>query len=275
MSTLPDPRFLQEAARAHRARAGALVALAKAVGRGAAPPVTKAVAKSLARLQAATIPPTDIAIQGTEAWLAEQERERRQRLAGDLRAACEATEVELLVLQRAPLELRLPPVSVEVDYDADRAIVRFAGDRLLECEVQAAAIMAARERAVRLLEGRGWEPAGFLRLLLHAWRRVAGSEAGWVELVEVLPELALLLQPRAFRRDPSGRNFKPYPRVQLAYDLWRLRRDRSLAVDGWRLSLGPATGDSTRDKSRVLRLEDAHGQGQYHLTLRFVPEARP
>jgi hypothetical protein len=270
MSTLPDPRFLQEAARAHRARAGALGALAKAVGRGAAAPIARAVT----RLQGVAVPATDPAIEATSAWLAEQERERRQRLSGDLRSACEAARIELLVLQRAPLELRLPPVSVLVDYDADRASVCFAGERLAESEVQAAAILSAREQAVRRLEGHGWEPGGFLRLLLQAWRRAAGPENGWVELVDVLPELALLQQPRAFRRDPSGRNFKPYPRVQLAYDLWRLRRDRTLAVDGWRLSLGPATGDSTRDKSRVLRLEDAHGQGQYHLTLRFVTEAR-
>ncbi|MCK6504647.1 hypothetical protein L6R53_14785 [Myxococcota bacterium] len=88
----------------------------------------------------------------------------------------------------------------------------------------------------------------------------------------MLPQLALELQDDRFRREPSAAHFRPYSRARLCWDLWRLRRDRCLAVDGWRLSLGPATGSSTRDKKRVFWLEDDQGRGQYYLTLRFVRE---
>ena len=268
MSEFPDPKLLAAVAGTVRARAAALTALAKS----AANPSSAAVEKALAKLDENEPVELDAILAQVRSWLTEQEQSRRRRLNAELRAACQQAELELLVLAREPLELRLPPISVLVDYERNRAELRFADGVLQRCEVEAGAIMQARKKALDQLEGRHWDAPAFLELLLKAWRRVARGAGGWVELVDVLPELTLLRQDKKFRRDPSARNFKPYPRVCFAYDLWRLRRDRCLSHDGWRLTLGTATGGSTRDKSRVLRLEDERGQGQYHLSLRFVRE---
>jgi len=90
-----------------------------------------------------------------------------------------------------------------------------------------------------------------------------------VAVGDVLPELAFLRQPPAWRREPTPAHAHPYPRVQLAYDLHRLRRDRTLSHAGRRLALAPATGGSRRDKHATLWVEDAEGQGSWMHLLRF------
>jgi hypothetical protein len=268
MDDLPAVRALHDAARTCRARAAAIAALSTALEQGD----EGRIAAAIARIRAAPAPDVDPQVAAAEAWLASQRATRRERLAGELRAACEDAGVELMLLGRDPLELRLPPVSVVVDLAAGGAELRFAGLEVGRTAAEAGAILAARARAVSSLEGSDWDPSAFLVCLRQAWLRASRGAEAWVELTDVLPEVALLRQGRRFRRDPTTRHFEPYPAVRFAYDLWRLRRDRVLATGGWRLSLGPATGGSTRDRGRVLLLEDARGQGQYHLTLRFVRE---
>ncbi len=78
----------------------------------------------------------------------------------------------------------------------------------------------------------------------------------------------MLMQNDRFKTDPTRENFKPYGKVRLAFDLARLRRSGQLEHQGARLTLGTATMGSTKDKSRVLYLEDA-GRGQFYLSLAF------
>ena len=212
---------------------------------------------------------TDIAA-AMAAWVEYERATRGARLRADLREACAEVGIRPAVLSRDPLELYLAPVTVLIDVDRDLADLAFARIRQGRCRADGAAIVAARNEVVCDLEGESWDPEAFFAQLRGAWVRAGGD--AWVELIDVLPELALLRQPPSFRKDPTAKKFVPYPRAQFAYDLWRLRRDRCLAADGWRLTLGTATGGSTRDKSRVLWLEDGRGGGQYHLTLRFVKE---
>ncbi len=204
------------------------------------------------------------------AWVEHERETRGNRLRADLREAGEEHGFRAAVLSRDPLELFLAPITVRIDVDRDRADLYFGRVRLSSCRADGWLIAGARAGVLHDLEGDGWQPEAFLARLREAWTR-AGVD-GWAELVDVLPEVALLGQPPAFRKDPTSGRFVPYPRVQFAYDLWRLRRDRCLAADGWRLTLGTATGGSTRDKSRVVWLEDGRGGGQYHLSLRFVKE---
>ncbi|MBN1336491.1 MAG: hypothetical protein JXB39_11070 [Deltaproteobacteria bacterium] len=269
MDDRPTTRALREASRACRARASVLLGLASALERGD----ETRLARALERIRTNPEPCVDPEVAEAQAWLANRRATRRERFAVELRAACEREGVELVLLGRDPLELRLPPVSVGVDLEAGRAEVRFAGLEVRRTQAEADAVLTARAEAVAWLEGRDWDPAAWLAVLKRAWLRASHGQETWVELTDVLPEVALLRQRRRFRRDPTARNFEPYPAVRFAYDLWRARRDGVLSTDGWRLSLGPATGGSTRDRSRVLLLEDARGQGQYHLTLRFVREA--
>ena len=159
-----------------------------------------------------------------------------------------------------------------MDLGRDKAELTFGREVLAKTGARADEIIAARAEALSELETADWDPAAYLFALYKAWRRTS-PKGDWAELVDVLPNLVLELQTDAWRLDPTERNFRPYSRARYCFDLWRLRRDRTLVSNEvWRLSLGPATGGSTKDKKRVLWLEDAAGRGQYHLTLRFVRE---
>jgi len=264
---LPAEGDVRRAAGVLKKQAGALAALAKALD----PPQPARLERALAALGKAGSAEVGAVESACRDWLIAEKDGRARRLSTELRDACAAAQIELSVLTRDPLELRLPPVSVRVDADADKAEVTFGRQVLVTCGAQAAAIIDARRKAMAMLEAGEWRAAAFHAQLLQAWKRVGGD--GWAELTDVHAELAWLRQPARFRLEPVASNLAPYPRALFLYDLWRLRRDRCLSVGGWRLGLGPATGGSVRDKKRVMWVEDDHGQGQWHLTLRFVLEA--
>jgi len=258
----PEPATLKNLAKLRKAQARAIEKLAS----------DSLTARERRRLRAALDKVAgddfDAVLARIDAWLADEEATRRPRLAQQIRDVCAAAGVDLVVLTKNPLELRLAPLGVKVDIDRDRSLITFGGQRLAECGANAQQILSARQDALKLLEVGTWDAANFHRVLRKAWTQAGGD--GWQELTDVLPLVALGLQDLRFKRDPSASTFHSYGRARLAWDLWRLRRDRMLTVDGWRLTLGPATGSSTKDKKRVFWLEDDRGQGQYYLTLRFV-----
>ncbi len=269
MASLPDTETLRDAARRLKQQARLVDALAAAGGD------RHALRKT--RQQLAKVGEVDLAapLAAVDTWLEEEAATRRSRLARQLRDRCAQEGIELEVITRDPLELRLPPLGVQVDVDADRADLVFGRHRLARVTADADAVMAARQEVLAELDAHGWDPAAFHRALRTAWSRTAGSRApgeGYKELLDIFPQLVLALQSARFLDDPTARNLRPYSKAAFCYDLWRLRRDRSLLVDGWRLSLGSATGGSTRDKKRVFWLEDDQGRGQYFLTLRFVAD---
>jgi len=248
-----------------RALKGALDALDKALVSGK----PAAIAKAAGRLGEADPPELGELRDALDSDLRAERAARGPTLAAALKRACESEGIGLAVLTRSPLELRLPPLGVQVDLEADRADLVFGRQRLARVGARADEILDARRAALAELEGKDWDPVAFLGRVFEAWRALS-PRGDWVELSEVFPRLAWLRQGSAFHKEPSARNFVPWSRAGFCYDLHRLRRDRCLNHDGWRLSLGPATGGSTRDKKRVFWLEDADGRGQYHLTLRFV-----
>ncbi len=209
-----------------------------------------------------------------ESWLENERLDRRDRLARELKAACSALGVPLSIVTRDPLEIRLAPLSVMIDLDQGRATLQFGRQELLHCPTDAAEIVTARTKALAQLERKGWTPEVFHGELREAWKKAAargGRGDDWIELAEVLPELAFSIQTRRWRRDPKSRHYTDYGKAQMIFELHRLRECGALSRDSWRLVLGPATGSSTRDKGRVFWIEDGTtGRGSYHLTLRFV-----
>ena len=127
------------------------------------------------------------------------------------------------------------------------------------------------------LEGEDFVPEVFVEHLWLAYRRCLLTEkkpvGERVELVDLLPELAMLNQGPRFKLDPTRENFRPYGKVRLAFDLARLRKSGTLTHQGYRLSLGTATIGTTRQKDRVLYLEEG-GRGQYYLSLAFSGESK-
>lgn len=211
-----------------------------------------------------------------EAWVREGARELRRELLRRLAEACRRRG--LTVTRQAgtdEVELRLPPLSLVLDFPRGKGVFRFAREPLAETPLEVERILKTYDRTVAALGGKGpFDPAAFFQTLREAYRlalfRQGGREGDRVELAEFLPFLALLRQPRPFRRRLDRKSYRPYTRAHFAYDLLRLRRAGGFVQGGWRLNLGVATGNSAYRKDRVVWCEDEHGRGEYKLTLFFT-----
>lgn len=202
--------------------------------------------------------------------------EGRRRFGRELREACEAAGVALRVVRsEEPLELRLAPLSVEVDHRRGRARLAFARNVLAECAADAREVLAAHRKLVASLEG-PFDPTAYFEACWRAYRSALAVEGkrmqDRVELLDFLPRLALELQGKKFRVDPTAEHFEGYPRARFAYDVLRLRRAGALEQQGRRIQFGVATGTSATQKDRVVYLEDEEGRGEYKLTVFFRVE---
>jgi hypothetical protein len=229
---------------------------------------------------------TDLASLGLEEGKAElvaRLDEARQRLEGTTRAnvlaalgkAAAAEGVEMSRLTDRPLQVLLAPLTVELEVEANKARVLYAREVVEETSLDAADIMKARQAALDRIRDESLESPAFFDLLHRAYRMALvarGEGVGErVDLVDLLAPLALLrVDADRWRSTPPG-DMAPYPRHLLAYQLRRLGRDRMLEKDGLRLELGTATGGSTRNKRDVLFVPTGATEGQYHLSIRFVP----
>ncbi len=220
---------------------------------------------------------------GLEALAAELEglperlaAEGRRRFGRELREACESAGVALRVVRsEEPIELRLAPLAVEVDHRKGRARLSFARNLLGECAADAREVLAAHRKLVASLEG-PFDPAAYFEACWRAYRSALAVEGkrmqDRVELLDFLPRLALELQGKKFRVDPTAEHFEAYPRARFAYDVLRLRRAGALEQQGRRIQFGVATGTSASQKERVVYLEDEEGRGEYKLTVFFRVE---
>ena len=207
----------------------------------------------------------------------ELERRRtllREKLAPELRAACEAAGLEMRVVRREePVELRIPPFAIEIDRKRGVADVLFAKLPLETGPATPAGILGAREKALRSL-GTNFDPAAFFEACRTAWAGARGAGLGGqgdrVEINSFLPYLALQFQTKAFGEQPEASRYRGYGRARFAFDLMQLRRAGGLSRDGWRLNLGVATGTTASKKGRSLFVEDEQGNGEFKLTVFFT-----
>lgn len=208
-----------------------------------------------------------------EEWRVLEERQRPMQFGRLLKDAADECGVPFAPLTSDPPCYRLDPLTVEISISKGVATLAYARIPLGECSLDAKDILEQRERYLAALEGDNFDPKKHLEQLHLAYRRCLLAEqknpGDRVDLVDLLPELALLQQSERFRLDPTRENFKPYGKVRLGYDLARLRRAGQLEHQGTRLTLGTATMGTTKHKERVLYLEEA-GRGQFYLSLAFV-----
>jgi hypothetical protein len=208
--------------------------------------------------------------------VAEEDRRLKFSFGKQLREAAAAAGLEAQLLTTDPPEFRIGLFTVAVDFAKRAAMLRYARHDLLKVPARAEAIVDAAARQQVQLEGKGFDAEGYFKTLLAAYQnqlqRMGQPFGTRVDIVDILPYVAFQLQGARFLEEPSRENFVPYSRVQLAYDLARLRRLGKLSHQGLRLSLGAATGGSTKNKNRVMYLEDERGSGQYYLALRFARE---
>lgn len=205
-------------------------------------------------------------------WRVHEERQRPMRFGRQLKDAADAAGVTFAPLSSEPPVYRLDPLTVEASFSKGVARLEYARLPLGECSLEPADILEQRQRYLSALEGEEFDGKRYVELLWLAYRRALLTfnrpYGERVDLVDLLPELAVLQQSDRFKADPTRENFRPYGKVRLAYDLARLRRSGQLEHNGARLTLGTATMGTTKQKDRVLYLEEA-GRGQYYLSLAF------
>ncbi len=204
----------------------------------------------------------------------QQERARARRsgfgrllkeCAGDKGIACRLVTTD-------PMEFAIEPFTVVADLEQNLASVLYARLPLEDLPAKPERIITAVQKNLKTLEA-AWSSERFFDALHGAYeirlfeRKAPRGER--VPLADLLPLVALSFQADKFRADPKTANYRAYGRVQMAYDLAKLRRRGLLHRNGRRLNLGTATGSSTRDKKGVLYVEDSPGQGQYYLTIWF------
>ncbi len=207
-----------------------------------------------------------------QAFQKEQERQLPLQFGRDLKEAAEKADIAFRVETSEPPSFRLTPLTVEPNFKKGESELLYARLPVGKTSLDPADILAARQKYVTSLEG-GASPEDFLEKLYLAYRKAcagAGKRPGErVDLAELLPDLALALQPKKFLANPTKDNYTPYGRVRLAYDLARLKREGLFEYQGKRLSLGTATIGTTRQKDKVLYLEGPGGKGQYYLSIAF------
>lgn len=218
----------------------------------------------------------DAMLTAVDAHLAEEERKLKFYFGRDLRDAAARASLAFAPLTSDPPEFRIGLCTVAVDMPRRSGTLRYARVDLAKVPLNVDAIVTAAAQQAARLEGRGFNAEQFFDQLLQAYqiRLLRRNEAFGtrIDIVDIIAEVAFARQGRPFHEDPRSENFLAYSRVQLAYDLARLRRAGKLSHRGFRLGLGAATGGSTRQKADVLWLEDERGSGQWYLSLKFSRE---
>lgn len=267
-------REVESLEKAARGAAKALKDLTQALETGDAPKA----AAALQKLEKAPMPAVDLSpvVARAKGQLAEEERRLKFYLAKELREAAARAGVEFSVLTTDPPEFRLGSLTAAVDLSRRQSSIRYARLELDRTGTNPEAIVEACRKSQAALEGRAFDAERYFARLMDAYRvHLARTQQAFgtrLDLADLLAEVAFGMQGEKFYEDPQRENFVPYTRVQLAYDLARLRRAGRLSQQGFRLALGSATAGTTKQKSRVLYLEDERGNGQYYLSLWFTRE---
>ncbi|MFT4539414.1 MAG: hypothetical protein ACI841_000760 [Planctomycetota bacterium] len=199
---------------------------------------------------------------------------RRKELGRELKAACEASGLPLRIVTREdPIEVRIPPLAIVLDFDKGLADIRFARQPLAQCGATVADILDAHKKTVAALET-GFDPGQFFEDCLVAYKMslvAMGRKRGdRVELNDFMASMALQRQSKKFHEEPVSANYRGYSRAQFAYDVLRLRKASALTQGGRRINFGVATGTTATKKGRVLYMEDGDGKGEYKLTIYFT-----
>jgi hypothetical protein len=177
------------------------------------------------------------------------------------------------LLTSDPMELALPPFTVVVDLTENLARLCYARLTVEELGAKPNLITEAHQKNLEKLES-GWTSQQFFDALFGAYQiqriRQKLPRGERVDLSDIVSIVAFDFQNPKFFADPLVNHYRDYARYRFAYDLARLRRAGSLERNGYRLSLGVATGATTRNKGNVLYIEEGKNTGQYYATLWFT-----
>lgn len=216
----------------------------------------------------------DVLLAAVREYVAGAEERIRRGLGVELKGACERAGLGFRVVSREdPVEVRIPPLLLRLDFRRGQADLLFAREVVGSTRPEAAAILTAHQTACRKLDT-AFVPEEFFDECISAYRAAlaaAGQPFGdRLEILDFLPYLAIAKQSKRFRASPAKENFTPYGKGRLAFDVLRLRRAGVLSRNGFRINFGVATGTTATQKARVIYLEDEQGDGEYKLTIFFT-----
>jgi hypothetical protein len=208
--------------------------------------------------------------------LSNAEQEFRQRFGGGLEE--ELKQKGFLLSGQYP-DLKAGLFTLELDFDREQVVIWYGPkqERLLHCQPDAREVANSVERVSRQL-GTRLDKAEFLQRLQHAYSRVADRQSGEAApIIDVLTELAYLLQSTRFLQDPRQENYQGYGRASFSYDLFLLRQSllSSAGAEGHcvdkRLHLIVATRTHTRRRKDFLWIPDNEsGRGTTYSHLQFA-----
>ena len=217
----------------------------------------------------------DAVLAAVREYVAGAEERIRRGLGIELKGACESAGLGFRVVSREdPVEVRIPPLLLRLDFRRGQADLLFAREIVASTRPDAPAILAAHQTACRKLDT-AFVPEEFFDECISAYRAALAATGrpfgDRLEILDFLPYFAISRQSKRFRASPSKETFVPYGKARLAFDVLRLRRAGVLARNGFRINFGVATGTTATQKARVIYLEDEQGDGEYKLTIFFTP----
>ena len=183
--------------------------------------------------------------------------------------ACLENPGHMRIISDNPLVLFVHPLTLEVQFEQSRAQWTYAHEPLQTTSLDPKEIMGAHAQILDAIRDTRIDSGQFFSCCKKAYDMALIKDGiamgSRVDLVELVAPLAWLwpLDRRA------KKNFAVLPRHILAYQLQKLRADKMLQVQGWRMDLGSATGGTTRNKANVLYIPQGPTEGQYYLSICF------
>lgn len=180
-----------------------------------------------------------------------------------------ANPSQMKIVSDNPLVIYVHPLTLEVQFDACKATWTYAHETLDTTSLDPDEIMAAHAARLDIFRASRIDSAQFFSLCRQAYEMAIiknNLKSGdRVDLVELLNPLSWL-----WPNDLSSKkSLAPFPKYILAYQLQKLRADKLLQNNGYRIDLGAATGGTTRNKNNVLYIAHSSVEGQYYLSICF------
>jgi hypothetical protein len=166
-------------------------------------------------------------------------------------------------------ELKTWLLTIEVNFPNNKAILWYGPkqERMGVCSLSPQKI-AQQVNSIRSNLGSKLPKEELIQKLYQAFQRTEKGAIGEPSpIIEVLRELAFLLQPPSFLADPRKENYKSYSRADFSYDLFRLRDSPSL-------KLTTATRAFTKSRSTFIWVpmsESGNGATYSHIQFKGKP----
>ena len=166
-------------------------------------------------------------------------------------------------------QLRAGLFALELDLDKDQVTIWYGPkhERLGQCRPSPVEVANCIEKAKQNLGSRLEETALLQKLGAAVSRARSGASSEPVPIIQVLGELAHMMQDSRFCQDPRRENYRSYSRADFSYDLYRLRGEKGLR-------LVTATRSQTQHRGDFLWVPTGleRGEGAAYSRLQVVEE---